>query len=122
MRQIRLILGAVLLLLCVASCGKEESGERVSQKDTQTTNVISGSAVDAVTSETIKTKKYLPVSCQEKDEMYEKQLRSGNYTWEKPLVVQNPYGNSPLTAYILLKTSKPCKVRVTVKGKRKIRI
>lgn len=119
LRQIKLIFGAALVLLCVVSCGKEETQERVSQKDTQTTNVISGSAVNAISSETIKTKKYLPVSCQEKDEKYEKQLQSGDYTWEKPLVVQNPYGNSPLTAYILLKTSKLCKVRVTVKGKDK---
>ena len=41
------------------------------------------------------------------------------YTWEEPLVVQNPYRYSPLTAMILFDTQEECEIRVTVKGKTK---
>ena len=43
--------------------------------------------------------------------------QQNGYTWEEPLVVQNPYRYSPLTAVILFDTDEECKVRVTVKGK-----
>ena len=109
----------IAVLASLTGCGSLGDDERVSQKDTQSTNVISGSAVDAVTSEDIPIKKYLPVRCQEKEDTYEKLLKSGEYTWENPYVVVNPYGNSPLTAYILFETKEPCGVTVRVKGKKK---
>ena len=39
------------------------------------------------------------------------------YTWEEPMVIQNPYQISPLTAVVLFNTREECKVRFTVKGK-----
>lgn len=109
----------IVSLVAMTACGSPEVSERASQEDTQSTNVISGSAVNAVTSEDIKMKKYLPVECQEKDDSYEKLLKSGKYTWENPYIVVNPYGNSPLTAYVLFETKETCSVQITVKGKTK---
>ena len=51
------------------------------------------------------------------DAFYEEQLQSGNYTWEDPLVVVNPYELAPLTALVLFRTQEKCSVRFTVPGK-----
>lgn len=115
-----------LLALCIAIVGltacdtKEEKKPPVTQQDTQTINVISGSAVDAVASADMDRKEYLPVISQKRDEEIEEKLKSGDNTWDKPLVVLNPYGNSPLTAYVLFTTKESCAVHVTVKGKTKV--
>lgn len=109
----------IVFLMAMTACAKHEVSERASQEDTQSTNVVSGSAVGAVSSEDIRTEKYLPVECQEKDDTYEKMLKTGKYTWENPYIVVNPYGNSPLTAYVLFETKETCSVTVTVKGKTK---
>lgn len=45
------------------------------------------------------------------------EFQSGNYTIDKPYVVQNPYLISPQTALIMFTTKKSEKVTVTVKGK-----
>lgn len=113
-----LCLWGCVMLFGLSACGtKEEKEPPVTQQDTQTTNVISGSAVDVVTSENIEKKEYLPVTSQRSDDALEKKLKSGEYTWDNPLVVRNPYGNSPLTAYVLFRTKESCAVRVMVKGK-----
>lgn len=120
MKKITVCIVAVWIMLVLTACGgkKEEAEEnRVTQQESQTTDVISGGSAEAVSSQTISAKEYLPVTSQRKDREYEEKLRSGSYTWEKPLVVTNPYGNSPLTAYILFYTEDSCKVSVTVKGK-----
>lgn len=49
----------------------------------------------------------------------EKLLKNGNYTINNMLVILNPYQNAPLCAIALFHTKKPCRVRVTVKGKTK---
>lgn len=113
----KVILGVILCLVLTA-CGEVKEDARVSQNETQTTGHIRGSALDAVTSDEIKMEKYLPVLCQEKEEEYEKILTSGKYTWKNPYIIRDPYGNSPLTAYILFQTQKPCKIMVRVKGKK----
>lgn len=51
------------------------------------------------------------------DVMVQQELQSGNYSFEDPLVILNPYKTSPLTALILFQTEKPCRVQITVKGK-----
>lgn len=121
MKKIVVCMVAVLMVFVFTACGGKEEVEenQVTQQESQTTDVISGVSIEAVTSQSISAKDYLPVTSQSKDDEYEKKLRSGDYTWEKPLVVTNPYGNSPLTAYILFYTEDSCKVRVTVKGKTK---
>lgn len=52
----------------------------------------------------------------EVDQQLEEEQKNG-YTWEEPLIVQNPYRYSPLTAVILFDTDEECEVHVTVKGK-----
>lgn len=51
------------------------------------------------------------------DQMVEAELNSGNYTFEEPLVLNDPYQNAPLSGLILFTTSEECGIRVTVKGK-----
>lgn len=46
-----------------------------------------------------------------------KEYENGNYTIDKPYVIQNPYVLSPQTALIMFKTKKSEKVTLTVKGK-----
>ena len=121
MKKIWICLLALALTFAFTACGdkKETDENHVTQQETQTTDVISGSSLEAVTSQTISARESMPAASQSRDDAYEKELRSGKYTWEKPLIVTNPYGNSPLTAYILFYTEDACKVSVTVKGKTK---
>jgi arylsulfate sulfotransferase len=42
---------------------------------------------------------------------------NGNYTFQLPYIVQNPYGNSPLTALIIFETTSLTQIDVFVKGK-----
>lgn len=51
------------------------------------------------------------------DRQLEAELNSGNYTWDEPMVIMNPYKISPLTGVVLFATEEDCAVRVTVKGK-----
>lgn len=43
-------------------------------------------------------------------------LNEGSYTINKPLVAVNPYGNSPLSAIVSFKTSKPASITVEVES------
>lgn len=43
---------------------------------------------------------------------------SKSYTLENPLIVVNPYGNSPLTAIAIFKTENETSVKLTVKGRK----
>lgn len=54
--------------------------------------------------------------CRQIDAQLSEELKSGNYTLEEPLVVQNPYQNSPLTALVLFTTEDEVSVKATVKG------
>ena len=55
-------------------------------------------------------------SSYEIDQQLQAELESG-YSWEEPMVIQNPYQVSPLTAVIIFDTKEECAVRFTVKGK-----
>ena len=50
------------------------------------------------------------------DQQIQKELGNQEYTFEKPLIISNPFGNSPLTAVILFQTEESYAVRVTVQG------
>lgn len=52
----------------------------------------------------------------ELDKQLESLLINEDYTFDKPMVIVNPFGISPLTALVLFKTEKEYGVRVTVKG------
>jgi arylsulfate sulfotransferase len=44
------------------------------------------------------------------------ELHSGEYTFENPLVIVNPYEISPLTALVAFSTSSPAEISIGVKG------
>ena len=50
----------------------------------------------------------------------EKDLNALGYTIDKPNVVLNPYGNSPLTALVMFETDEEVSPVVTIKGKDKL--
>ncbi|WP_245835689.1 aryl-sulfate sulfotransferase [Virgibacillus ndiopensis] len=53
---------------------------------------------------------------EELEQSYLKKLEKGAYTEDNMLVVQDPYGNSPLTALVLFETEEPAKITVKVPG------
>ena len=58
------------------------------------------------------------ISAQEKtDALILSELHSGAYTVEEPLILDNPYGCSPLTALAVFTTNEPARVSVCVHGK-----
>lgn len=68
-------------------------------------------------SEGIKLKQSLEEETVEIDEMLQEELDKGEYSFEKPLVILNPYQNSPLTAVAVFSTKEESQIQVTVKGK-----
>ena len=50
----------------------------------------------------------------------EKRFKSDGFTIDKPNVILNPYGNSPLTALVIFETEKEEEVSVTIEGKDKL--
>ena len=78
--------------------------------------VSEGDDAAAALNTDVKVKDTMVVSSRQIDEMVEAELSSGNYTWESPLVISDPYQNAPLTGMILFTTQQPCAVRITVKG------
>ncbi len=44
------------------------------------------------------------------------ELESGVYSFEHPLIVVDPYGNSPLTALILFSTKEPINISIHIEG------
>ena len=65
----------------------------------------------------ISFEKGLAVESQDRDRELTEQLKNEKYTFENPYVVLNPYGRTPLCAYVMFQTEGPCKVRFLVKGK-----
>ena len=53
----------------------------------------------------------------EKQEDVSDDFESEGYTFDKPKVILNPYGNSPLSALIIFETEKEETVSITIKGK-----
>ncbi|MBI9043609.1 MAG: aryl-sulfate sulfotransferase [Anaerolineaceae bacterium] len=54
---------------------------------------------------------------EEVDNMLLAELESGNYSLEEPLIVLDPYNNSPLTALILFTSSEPLNITIHIPGK-----
>lgn len=63
--------------------------------------------------------KGLAVESRERDQELTKQLKENKYLFEEPCVILNPYGRTPLCAYVMFWTEEPCAVQFTVKGKTK---
>lgn len=53
----------------------------------------------------------------EQEDEYLEELNAGDYDEDNMYVVQDPYGNSPLSALVMFKTEEKMKVQVTVQGK-----
>lgn len=51
------------------------------------------------------------------DKCIQSKLDSNRYTFQKMLIIKNPYNLTPLTALAVFHTPNPCKVKVTVMGK-----
>lgn len=67
----------------------------------------------------LQTTKHLITLQHESEEKFLQEFRSGNYTFENPLVVINPYLINPLAAVICFNTEEEVAVEITVKGKTK---
>lgn len=65
----------------------------------------------------IETEHQLPMVSRSRDVFIENQLQKGKYTWDRMLIIQNPYGLVPLSALALFTTKEACQVRFTVSGK-----
>ena len=50
------------------------------------------------------------------DEKLRAELDKGSHSFEKPLIVLDPYGVSPLTAVIIFATRSPSRITVHIKG------
>lgn len=50
------------------------------------------------------------------DQQIQQELENQEHTFENPLIILNPFGNSPLTAVVLFQTKESYAVRVTVQG------
>lgn len=112
---------SIVCLLAVSSYGiyqiikTSDKDINISVSNQYTTNAVS--TKKPITIETTITKETpLPVVSQQIDDQLQKELDSGRYTFDNPLVVLDPYNNSPLTAIALFHTTESYGVRVTVKG------
>ena len=54
--------------------------------------------------------------CRQIDAKLSSELDSGQYTFDQPMIVQNPYQNAPLTALVLFQTEEKVSVKAVVKG------
>ncbi len=72
-----------------------------------TLNQISNNGKELKTKESLITKQ----------EKIEKKFKTEGYTINRPNVILNPYGNSPLTALIMFETKNKVSPKVTIKGK-----
>lgn len=67
----------------------------------------------------IEKEKGLAVKTREREQELIQTLKKEKYSFEEPGVFLNPYGLTPLCAYILFYTEKECSVRFSVEGKTK---
>ena len=86
-----------------------------SETKTIKSNVESGKNISV--SEGIQQTQSLEEQTVQIDEMIQAELENGQYSFEEPLVIQNPYQNSPLTAVAVFNTEEESQIKVTVKGK-----
>ena len=85
-----------------------ENGEPINENFTFL--IESGDAVEVKTSDLIRQQK-------EMSEEILNTYKKGKYSITNPLVINDPYGASPLTALVMFKTNKEEKVVLTIKGK-----
>lgn len=89
----------------------------VSVDPAATTNILENDSFKDSVETTLQTEDTLVAESKVIDDEIQTEVENGEHTWEKPMVVTNPYKISPLTALVVFDTEESCKVRVTVKGK-----
>lgn len=90
---------------------------KVDGSETKTIKSNAESGKNISVSEGIQQTQSLEEQTVQIDEMIQAELDNGQYTFEEPLVIQNPYQNSPLTAVAVFNTEEECQIKVTVEGK-----
>ena len=119
------VLRGILALLCLAGILAYALWPRLSGKEASSswsaaaTGTPSSAEAEATPSfgDTIRTL-LSEISAQEKtDALILSELHTGTYTAEEPLVLDNPYGCSPLTALAVFTTEEPTRVSIRVHGK-----
>lgn len=82
----------------------------------QDSYLLSGDRMRSISSEDIVSEKTATERSDGIVNELKERAAGGGYTPGKPLIVLNPYGNSPLTAVIMFTTSKEYKAKVSVEG------
>ena len=114
--------GALLLgALGLVGCGVTDN--EVEDPQDETVEVSEDNETDATDTSSGVEAQYTTSINQElidkHDNRYEEiisDFQNGDYTLEEPLIVQDPYGRSPLSALVLFETEEPMEVTVTVEG------
>lgn len=70
-----------------------------------------------ITAMDMETELTMPEQTQAISDAIVAEVEANGYTFDDPLVILNPYQNTPLTAVVAFVTDDACEVRVTVKGK-----
>ncbi len=99
------------------SYGYYEQEVAVDLENVEDWNVLESDGEAKKYTSQIPTEDSLIAQTKEIEEEIQAELETGAYSWEEPLILNNPYKLSPLTGLILFETEEPCGVRVTVKGK-----
>lgn len=99
------------------SYGYYEQEVSLNLEDVENVNVLESDEAASVYDSEIQSEESLIAQTKAIDQEIQMELESGSYTWETPLVLNNPFKVAPLTGMILFETERPCRVRVTVRGK-----
>lgn len=129
MRKRILLLGALICISCFgAGCSKNTDGTDTStEMVNQEQETRQETAAETEEQSNLQSEQNIEQSMIEKtdylaaqasvDKQLQEEVKKG-YTIDEPLVVVNPYGNSPLTAIAVFSTEQPMSVNVVTHGKR----
>ena len=82
-----------------------------------TIHIMENDAASERTDSNIPLNSSAVVATRQIDAGLKEELEAGQYTFDDPMVIQDPFQNSPLTAIALFQTEEACPVRCTVKGR-----
>lgn len=89
----------------------------VNTKNMENVKIQENEETEAFSDSNIPMERTLVSETKSIEEQVQAEVDSGNYSFEEPLILNNPYKNAPLTGLIIFQTEESCGVRVTVKGK-----
>ncbi len=82
-------------------------------------SVVSAASTMVVTSSNIVAKAHITDTTVQGEENVQNEVATTNATPKHPKVLINPYGNAPLSAYVIFTTKTPSSVSFTIQGKTK---